>query len=124
MKKILLLSDTHGYVDDRILSYAKTVDEVWHAGDIGQLTVTDRLAKIKPLRAVYGNIDSNEIRSEFPEFARFENLDEVEALDLPGTTNAGLNQFNQEFSTYTIKSKMDESSEDIFSKDNADEDPF
>ena len=59
-----------------------------------------------------------------PEFARFENLDEVEALDLPGTTNAGLNQFNQEFSTYTIKSKMDDSSEDIFSKDDADEDAF
>jgi replicative DNA helicase len=59
-----------------------------------------------------------------PEFARFENLDEVEALDLPGTTNAGLNQFNQEFSTYTIKSKMDDGSEDIFSKDNSDEDPF
>lgn len=67
MKKILLLSDTHGYVDDRILSYAKTVDEVWHAGDIGQLTVTDRLAKIKPLRAVYGNIDGNEARVTFPE---------------------------------------------------------
>jgi hypothetical protein len=48
----------------------------------------------------------------------------VEALDLPGTNNAGLHQFNQEFSTYTIKSKMDESSEDIFSKDNNDEDPF
>ena len=59
-----------------------------------------------------------------PEFARFENLDEVEALDLPGTTNAGLNQFTQEFATYTIKSKMDESNEDIFSKDNNDEDPF
>jgi putative phosphoesterase len=67
LKKILLLSDTHGYVDDRILSYAKTVDEVWHAGDIGQLTVTDRLAKIKPLRAVYGNIDGNEARVTFPE---------------------------------------------------------
>ena len=59
-----------------------------------------------------------------PEFARFENLDEVEALDLPGSTNAGLNEFNQEFATYTIKSKMDESNEDIFSKDNNDEDPF
>jgi replicative DNA helicase len=59
-----------------------------------------------------------------PEFARFENLDEVEALDLPGTSNNSLSQFNQEFSTYTIKSKMDDSSEDIFSKDNNDEDPF
>jgi replicative DNA helicase len=59
-----------------------------------------------------------------PEFARFENIDEVEALDLSGTTNSGLNQFNQEFSTYTIKSKMDDSNEDIFSKENNDEDPF
>jgi replicative DNA helicase len=59
-----------------------------------------------------------------PEFARFENIDEVEALDLSGTTNSGLNQFNQEFNTYTIKSKMDDSNEDIFSKDNNDEDPF
>ena len=59
-----------------------------------------------------------------PEFARFENLDEVEALDIPGPINSNLSQFNQEFSTYTIKSKMDEGNEDIFSKDNNEEDPF
>ena len=67
LKKILLLSDTHGYIDDRILNYVKSVDEVWHAGDIGQLGVTDLLAGLKPLRAVYGNIDGNEARISFPE---------------------------------------------------------
>lgn len=66
MKKILLLSDTHGFIDTNILNYIKDVDEVWHAGDIGTLSVTDRIEKIKPLRAVYGNIDDKIIRVEFP----------------------------------------------------------
>jgi len=66
MKKILLLSDTHSYIDDRILHYAEQADEVWHAGDIGDLKVTDALKKIKPLQAVYGNIDDAEARQEFP----------------------------------------------------------
>lgn len=66
MTKILLLSDTHHHIDDRILAYAKEADEVWHAGDIGSLEVTDALKKQAPLRAVYGNIDSAVIRSEFP----------------------------------------------------------
>jgi uncharacterized protein len=65
MKKILLLSDSHSHIDDRILHYASLVDEVWHAGDIGSIEVTDALKKIKPLRAVYGNIDGGEIRKEF-----------------------------------------------------------
>ena len=56
--KILLLSDTHSYIDDRILDYAKQADEVWHAGDIGDLTVTDQIKKLRPLRVVYGNIDN------------------------------------------------------------------
>ncbi|SFN29303.1 hypothetical protein SAMN05421741_103141 [Paenimyroides ummariense] len=65
MKKILLLSDTHSYIDDRILHYAEQADEVWHAGDIGDLKVTDALKKVKPLQAVYGNIDDAEARKEF-----------------------------------------------------------
>ena len=52
MTKILLLSDTHSYLDDRILHYVNQADEVWHAGDIGDLKVTDTLKKHKPLRAV------------------------------------------------------------------------
>ena len=66
MKKILLLSDTHSYIDNTILKYVKQADEVWHAGDIGDLHVTDTLKKLKPLRAVYGNIDNTEARAEFP----------------------------------------------------------
>jgi len=71
MKKILLLSDTHGYIDDQILKYVHQADEVWHAGDIGDLVVTDTLQKIKPLRAVFGNIDNHEARLEFPLHNRF-----------------------------------------------------
>jgi len=66
MKKILLLSDTHSYIDEQILKFARQSDEVWHAGDIGDLKVTDTLKKIKPLRAVYGNIDDKDARAEFP----------------------------------------------------------
>jgi putative phosphoesterase len=71
MKKILLLSDTHSYIDDNILKYVKHADEVWHAGDIGNLNVTDAIKKLKPLRAVYGNIDDDKARLEFPENNRF-----------------------------------------------------
>lgn len=67
----MLLSDTHSYLDNRILSYARQADEIWHAGDIGNTKVTDALKKIKPLRAVYGNIDDHEIRKEFPLNNRF-----------------------------------------------------
>ncbi|WP_298782409.1 metallophosphoesterase family protein [uncultured Polaribacter sp.] len=66
MKKILLLSDTHSYIDDQILKFVKQADEIWHAGDIGDLKVTDTIKKIKPLRAVYGNIDNSDARLEFP----------------------------------------------------------
>lgn len=69
--KILLLSDTHSYIDQRILDYASAADEVWHAGDIGDLKVTDELSKVSRLRAVYGNIDNAEIRKEFPLNNRF-----------------------------------------------------
>lgn len=76
--KILLLSDTHGYMDDRILDYASKADEVWHAGDIGDLKVTDEISKVSRLRAVYGNIDNAEIRKEFPLNNRFQ----IEGLDV------------------------------------------
>lgn len=71
MAKILLLSDTHSYIDERILHYVEQVDEVWHAGDIGNLSVTDQIKKVKPLRAVYGNIDDTKARAEFPLHNRF-----------------------------------------------------
>jgi putative phosphoesterase len=77
MTKILLLSDTHSYIDDAVLKYVKQADEVWHAGDIGGLEVTDAIKKLKLLRGVYGNIDDAQIRLEFPEHHRFmcENVD-------------------------------------------------
>ncbi|MFD0963051.1 metallophosphoesterase family protein [Pseudofulvibacter geojedonensis] len=71
MTKVLLLSDTHSYIDDQILKYVKQVDEVWHAGDIGDLKVTDTLKKHNKLRAVYGNIDNDKARLEFPLNNRF-----------------------------------------------------
>ena len=71
MTKILLLSDTHSYMDDAILKHARWANEVWHAGDIGNLKVTDALAKLKPLRGVHGNIDDHIIQKEFPENNRF-----------------------------------------------------
>ena len=71
MKKILLISDTHGYIDEKIVKYANKVDEIWHAGDIGDISVSDKLKKIKPLRGVYGNIDDQKIRAEFPLHNKF-----------------------------------------------------
>lgn len=71
MKKILLLSDTHSHIDDAVLKYVKQADEVWHGGDIGDLKVTDTIKALKPLRAVYGNIDNAQARLEFPLHNRF-----------------------------------------------------
>ena len=77
MKTIGLLSDTHSYIDKSILDFFADVDEIWHAGDIGSPEVVHKLENIKPLRAVFGNIDGIEIRSEFKEVDRFrcENVD-------------------------------------------------
>lgn len=72
VKKILLLSDTHSYIDNQILKFVKQADEVWHAGDIGDLKVTDSIKALKPLRGVYGNIDDKDARAEFPLDNRFE----------------------------------------------------
>lgn len=64
---ILLLSDTHSYLDPAIAAHAQACDEIWHAGDIGDLAVAEQLAALKPLRAVYGNIDAPTIRHRYPE---------------------------------------------------------
>lgn len=71
MTKILLLSDTHGHMDKTILKYAAQADEIWHAGDIGNLGVMDALKYLKPLRGVHGNIDDHIIQKEYPENNRF-----------------------------------------------------
>ena len=64
--KILLLSDSHSFIDEKIINYCKNADQVWHAGDIGSLEVTNAIQEVSFLRAVYGNIDNKDIRSEFP----------------------------------------------------------
>lgn len=76
MPKILLLSDTHNYLDKRIEKYAASCDEIWHAGDVGTISICDELKKLKPLRAVYGNIDGQDVRKEYPKNLIF-NCDEV-----------------------------------------------
>ena len=72
MKKILVLSDTHGYIDTRIEKYARESDEVWHAGDFGSLKVLKKLEKISFVRGVYGNIDNDLLRRSLGEFEIFE----------------------------------------------------
>lgn len=72
MKRIGVISDTHGLWDDRYAEYFAECDEIWHAGDIGSEEVADKLAGIKPLRAVCGNIDGQPLRSTFPLMQRFE----------------------------------------------------
>lgn len=67
MTRIGVLSDTHSYMDDKILNYLKDCDQIWHAGDIGSLEVIDKLSTIAEVKAVWGNIDNATIRSEFPE---------------------------------------------------------
>jgi putative phosphoesterase len=69
--KIALLSDTHGFVDQKLLTLCEGVDEIWHAGDIGTLAVTDALGEVAKVRAVYGNIDGSSIRAVWPLHQRF-----------------------------------------------------
>jgi hypothetical protein len=71
MKKIGILSDTHGYLDPKIFEYFKDVDEIWHAGDVGSIDVIEQLEKFKPLKGVYGNIDDAKIRLILPEHLCF-----------------------------------------------------
>ena len=71
MTRIGIISDTHGYLDLKVLKYFADCDEIWHAGDIGSLSLADKLAAFKPLRAVYGNIDGHKVRECYPENNRF-----------------------------------------------------
>lgn len=76
MKKIGLLSDTHGHFHKKAYDFFSGCDEIWHAGDFGSVSVAEEIAAFKPLRGVYGNIDGHEIRMQFPEVNLFliENL--------------------------------------------------
>jgi len=69
--KIGLLSDTHSYLDPQIFHYFSDCDEIWHAGDIGNHELANRLEEFKPFRAVYGNIDDKKMQLRYPEHNRF-----------------------------------------------------
>ncbi len=71
MKKILLISDTHNYLEPKLTKHIAEADEVWHAGDIGQIALCKDIEKLKPLRAVFGNADGADIRAEYPEHLFF-----------------------------------------------------
>lgn len=77
MVKVGLISDTHHYLDPQVLDYFIECDEIWHAGDFGTIKIAEQLRKIAPLTGVYGNIDGQDIRKEFPLHQRFtkEDLD-------------------------------------------------
>ena len=99
MKKILLLSDTHNFLDQKIKTYAGQADEIWHAGDIGEISLIDELESIKPVRAVYGNIDNHMIRQQIPEILNF-NCEGVDVLMIhiagnPGSYNLRAEQLIQ-----------------------------
>lgn len=79
MKRIGIISDTHGSFDEPLRNFLSEVDEIWHAGDIGSLELADEIASFKPLRAVWGNIDGGMARRVYDEFAYFR-CEEVSVL--------------------------------------------
>ncbi|KXB34296.1 phosphodiesterase family protein [Bacteroidales bacterium KA00251] len=79
MTRVGLLSDTHGYWDEKYAYYFRECDLILHAGDIGSILLTERLEDIAPLYAVYGNIDGIEIRQKFPQVAEF-NIEDLPVM--------------------------------------------
>jgi len=101
MKKIGLLSDTHGYVHPKVSDFFSDCDEIWHAGDIGNQETADLLTAIKPLRAVYGNIDGGTLRLSFKEIEFF-TCEEVKVLIIhiggyPGRYNPKARKLIEEY---------------------------
>lgn len=72
MKKIGLISDTHSYLDEAVFEHFRDCDEIWHAGDVGNATIIEKLEAFKPLRVVYGNIDGHEVKLRSVENLHFE----------------------------------------------------
>lgn len=79
MKRIGILSDTHGYWDDRYANFLNGCDEIWHAGDMGSYVIAEQLSAIAPLRAVWGNCDGQDVRRAFTEIYRFR-VEEAEVM--------------------------------------------
>ena len=71
MQRIALLSDTHNYLDPKLFKYFESCDQIWHAGDIGTISVMEELRRIKPVVAVYGNIDGQDVRKEYKKNERW-----------------------------------------------------
>jgi putative phosphoesterase len=79
MTRIGLISDTHGWLDDAVFKYFELCDEIWHVGDFGNVELADKLKAFKPLKGVYGNIDGQDIRIEYPEVLRWK-CEEINVL--------------------------------------------
>jgi hypothetical protein len=104
MLKVGLLSDTHGFIDNAVFKHFKNCDEIWHAGDIGNIEVLDALNKFKPTRAVFGNIDGHVIRSAVPEHLYFD----VEGMKVYITHIGGYpNRYNQSVKLFLQQNKVD-----------------
>jgi len=71
VKRIGLISDTHGFIHPRVSVFFRECDEIWHAGDIGNIATADQLSNLKPFKAVYGNIDGGQLRNSFSEYELF-----------------------------------------------------
>lgn len=71
MKRIGLISDTHGFLDEAVFKHFQSCDEIWHAGDFGNIDLARQLAAFKPLKGVYGNIDGQDVRTVYPEKLRW-----------------------------------------------------
>ena len=96
MKTIGLISDTHGFLDDSVFKHFENCDEIWHAGDFGTLDLAEKLKAFKPLRGVYGNIDGQDIRTQYPEHLRF-NCEELNVWmthigGYPGKYSSGIRE--------------------------------
>ena len=104
MKKIGLLSDTHGWLNPAVFEFFKDCDEIWHVGDIGPAEVADSLSAFKPLRAVYGNIDDQKVRLMFPRI----NIFKIENVKVMMTHIGGYpNRYEPGIKELIIKEKPD-----------------
>ena len=93
MTKILILSDTHSTLDSRLKKHIEKSDFVWHAGDIGKISVIDEIEAIKPVFAVHGNIDDHIVKAEYPKNQIFK----INGKKIVITHIAGYpNRYNQE----------------------------
>lgn len=102
MKRVLILSDTHSHLDPSVLKHAQNHDEIWHAGDWGDIGLSDQLNEIRPVRGVYGNIDNAEIRLVHPKVLDFQ----CENIRVLMTHIGGYpNRYNAEFKSLIISRK-------------------